>query len=577
MKTKISVKIFLLIMLAFIMILAVSTKINIQNRIDSTNHYLLQRIIDFDDLDNLQQQLGIEYNHYPQYDEVIQKINSIDYISENNNLYQCLFQQDDKVVKWFSLSPYLDNYIHIYDDSSIYISIADLSLSQRQSLKTYLMQKLTDYSYSIPGEAEVKYVLDDEQLIYLQWGEDSYGQLDQHQIQSASVDQFCIDGEKSIQSQYDSQLFLSQQKDLEHVLQLKHHGYMTAYYTSYHGHYYYIGMTGLTDWEDQDQDLYAVVIGMEDQAHIDSLMARQYFEENWGLFLGAFCIVICISLLVSWTISRPIQALEKVALKIKNNQFDEEINIRSHDEIGSLAKSIQSMSSQLKNTMEQLNQEIEHVKKLEGLRKDFVNQFTHEMKTPLGIINGYSELIEEATSQEEREKYLSIIHRETERLNQLIQSMLSLSRLEAGKVELHQEEFDLENSVTEIVDEYEVLLMKKHIQVDIKVLHPMIQGDRKLLETVIHNFLSNALKHTPEQGHIYITINHGFSIINEGSHIDEEHLSDIWYTFVTHDHQGSGLGLAICQAILQLHHYDYGVQNVESGVEFYFSDLKYDC
>lgn len=575
MKTKISVKIFLLIMLAFIMILAVSAKMNIQNRIDSTNNYLLQRIIDFDDLDNLQQQLGIEYDHYPQYDEVMKKMNSIDYISENDNLYQCIIRQNDEVVRWLSPSPYLDNYIHIYDETSIYISIADLSLSQRQSLKTYLMQKLIDYSYSIPGEAEVKYVLDDEQLIYLQWGEDSYGQLGQHQVQSANVDQFYIDGEKTIQSQYDYELFLSQQADIKQILHSYAYGGMLRFHASYNGHYYYVGLTRLTDWE--DQDLYAVLIGVEDQAHIDRLMAQQYFEDNWGLFLGALVIVVCISLLVSWTISRPIKQLDKVALKIKNNQFDEEINIHSHDEIGSLAKSIQSMSSQLKNTMEQLNQEIEHVKKLEGLRKDFVNQFTHEMKTPLGIINGYSELIEEATSQEEREKYLSIIHRETERLNQLIQSMLSLSRLEAGKVELHQEEFDLENSVTEIVDEYEVLLMKKHIQVDIKVLHPMIQGDRKLLETVIHNFLSNALKHTPEQGHIYITIDHGFSIINEGSHIDEEYLSDIWYTFVTHDHQGSGLGLAICQAILQLHHYDYGVQNVESGVEFYFSDLKYDC
>lgn len=575
MKTKISVKIFLLIMLAFIMILAVSTKINIQNRIDSTNHYLLQRIIDFDDLDNLQQQLGIEYDHYPQYDEVMKKMNSIDYISENDNLYQCIIRQNDEVVRWLSPSPYLDNYIHIYDETSIYISIADLSIEQRQSLKTYLMQKLTDYSYSIPGEAEVKYVLDDEQLIYLQWGEDSYGQLGQHQVQSANVNQFYIDGEKTIQSQYDYELFLSQQADIKQILHSYAYGGMLRFHASYNGHYYYVGLTRLTDWE--DQDLYAVLIGVEDQAHIDRLMAQQYFEDNWGLFLGALVIVVCISLLVSWTISRPIKQLDKVALKIKNNQFDEEINIHSHDEIGSLAKSIQSMSSQLKNTMEQLNQEIEHVKKLEGLRKDFVNQFTHEMKTPLGIINGYSELIEEATSQEEREKYLSIIHREIERLNQLIQSMLSLSRLEAGKVELHQEEFDLENSVTEIVDEYEVLLMKKHIQVDIKVLHPMIQGDRKLLETVIHNFLSNALKHTPEQGHIYITIDHGFSIINEGSHIDEEHLSDIWYTFVTHDHQGSGLGLAICQAILQLHHYDYGVKNVESGVEFYFSDLKYDC
>lgn len=575
MKTKISVKIFLLIMLAFIMILAVSAKMNIQNRIDSTNHYLLQRIIDFDDLDNLQQQLGIEYDHYPQYDEVIQKMNSIDYISENDNLYQCIIRQNDEVVRWLSPSPYLDNYIHIYDETSIYISIADLSIEQRQSLKTYLMQKLTDYSYSIPGEAEVKYVLDDEQLIYLQWGEDSYGQLGQHQVQSANVNQFYIDGEKTIQSQYDYELFLSQQADIKQILHSYAYGGMLRFHASYNGHYYYVGLTRLTDWE--DQDLYAVLIGVEDQAHIDRLMAQQYFEDNWGLFLGALVIVVCISLLVSWTTSRPIKQLDKVALKIKNNQFDEEINIHSHDEIGSLAKSIQSMSSQLKNTMEQLNQEIEHVKKLEGLRKDFVNQFTHEMKTPLGIINGYSELIEEATSQEEREKYLSIIHRETERLNQLIQSMLSLSRLEAGKVELHQEEFDLENSVTEIVDEYEVLLMKKHIQVDIKVLHPMIQGDRKLLETVIHNFLSNALKHTPEQGHIYITIDYGFSIINEGSHIDEEHLSDIWYTFVTHDHQGSGLGLAICQAILQLHHYDYGVQNVESGVEFYFSDSKYDC
>lgn len=562
-------------MLAFIMILAVSAKMNIQNRIDSTNHYLLQRIIDFDDLDNLQQQLGIEYDHYPQYDEVMKKMNSIDYISENDNLYQCIIRQNDEVVRWLSPSPYLDNYIHIYDETSIYISIADLSIEQRQSLKTYLMQKLTDYRYSIPGEAEVKYVLDDEQLIYLQWGEDSYGQLNQHQIQSANVNQFYIDGEKTIQSQYDYELFLSQQADIKQILHSYAYGGMLRFHASYNGHYYYVGLTRLTDWE--DQDLYAVLIGVEDQAHIDRLMAQQYFEDNWGLFLGALVIVVCISLLVSWTISRPIKQLDKVALKIKNNQFDEEINIHSHDEIGSLAKSIQSMSSQLKNTMEQLNQEIEHVKKLEGLKKDFVNQFTHEMKTPLGIINGYSELIEEATSQEEREKYLSIIHRETERLNQLIQSMLSLSRLEAGKVELHQEEFDLENSVTEIVDEYEVLLMKKHIQVDIKVLHPMIQGDRKLLETVIHNFLSNALKHTPEQGHIYITIDHGFSIINEGSHIDEEHLSDIWYTFVTHDHQGSGLGLAICQAILQLHHYDYGVKNVESGVEFYFSDSKYDC
>ncbi len=305
-------------------------------------------------------------------------------------------------------------------------------------------------------------------------------------------------------------------------------------------------------------------------------LQQKYFNEWFGFYVLLVFIIFAISWFLAHMFTRRIKKIDIVTQQITDNHFDIQLKEKPKDELGNLSKNINHMSHQLKQTIQQLNDEIEHVKKLESLRKDFINQFTHEMKTPLGIINGYGELIEEAESDEEREKYIAIIHRETKRINQLIQSMLSLSRLEAGKVEMNIEEFDLEDSVTEIIDEYEVLFMKKNIVVKVNNIQSRVKGDKKLLETVIHNFLSNAIKHTPDNGQIEVTIDKGYAVYNSGSLIDEEDIEDIWYTFVTHDHQGSGLGLAICQSILEMHGYDYGVKNLEAGVQFYFQ-MKEEC
>ena len=259
----------------------------------------------------------------------------------------------------------------------------------------------------------------------------------------------------------------------------------------------------------------------------------------------AFVIAVFISLILSYMISKPIRKVEQAALKIANQEFDDAIVIKSKDEIGSLAHSIDLMRKQLKENIVQLHLEIDKVKELESLRKDFINQFTHEMKTPLGIINGYSELIDETDNNEEREKYLDIINRETARINALIQSMLSLSRLEAGKVELKKQKFDLEDIVTEIIDEYEILFMKKNIHVVVHKKDSIIYADCQLIETVLHNFISNAIKHTYQNGNIIINIDNGVSVYNDGDLILEDRLGQIWYTFVTHDKEGSGLGLAI--------------------------------
>ena len=299
-------------------------------------------------------------------------------------------------------------------------------------------------------------------------------------------------------------------------------------------------------------------------------VANKIFELKGFVYLSAFITVIFVSLLISYMLTRRIKKIEKTTHLIADNQFDLTLKEKPRDELGDLSHSINIMSQKLKHTMEQLSQEIERVKQLESLRKEFINQFTHEMKTPLGIINGYSELLDEAQSDEEKEKYIHLINKETEKINKLIKSMLDLSRLEANKFELQLEDIDLEDIVTEIVDEYEVLLMKKEAKVNVSAFKTHIQADKELIKTVIRNFMSNAVKHVHEKGHINICIDEGVKIYNEGEHIPDENLDTIWYTFVTHDQQGSGLGLAICQSILELHDFEYGVMNKDDGVEFYF-------
>ena len=288
------------------------------------------------------------------------------------------------------------------------------------------------------------------------------------------------------------------------------------------------------------------------------------------VYILAFMMTLFISIIISYMLTRRIKKIDQSTQQITNNNFNIKLNEKPNDELGTLSKNINIMSQQLKSTIEQLNQEIAKVKELESLRKDFVNQFTHEMKTPLGIINGYSELIDETDNEEDINRYLDIIHKETTKINQLIQSMLNLSRLESGKVELHRENIDLEDLVTEIIDEYEILLMKKNVKIQMNVIDKNINADKKQLSIVIHNFINNAIKHVAINGRIVIKINKGLYVYNDGEKILADQLNHIWYTFVTYDQQGSGLGLAICKSILELHEFNVGVENKDNGVEFYF-------
>lgn len=298
-------------------------------------------------------------------------------------------------------------------------------------------------------------------------------------------------------------------------------------------------------------------------------ITQQVIYSKMIIYIISFIVCIMISLLISYILTRRIKKMSQATLSIANNDFDIHLNEKSKDELGVLSHNINQMSQQLKTTIQQLNDEIEYVKKLEGMRKEFIANFTHEIKTPLSIINGYIELIEAGKDDDKKQQYLSAIHQEIEHINQLIMAMLDLSRLESGKVELHKEDIDLEDLLMSIVETFAPILKKKHIHVVMEDEFPHIQGDIKELQTVFQNFMSNAIKHTSQNGHIYIKYHQGIlSFENEGKPLSHEQKETIWDTYVSSDRQGTGLGLAICRSILELHGFQYDVCNSEKGVEF---------
>ncbi len=300
-----------------------------------------------------------------------------------------------------------------------------------------------------------------------------------------------------------------------------------------------------------------------------SMLLHTVLSHKGIVFFTSFVFVLLICFALASTLSKRIKEIEKGTKRIAQNDFNIQLKETPNDELGMLSQSINQMSQQLKETIFHLNKEIDKVKKLESIKQEFITNFTHEIKTPLGIIDGYIELIETTDNENKKEQYLKTIEQEVSRINELVMAMLNLSRLESGKVELKIEEIDLDDVVISTIDAFISLIQKKDIHVIVNGTTDTIQVDLFEFQIVIKNFLSNAIKHTPKQGNIYITYDdESFSIENEGSFLTEQQMESIWDTYVSSDREGTGLGLAICKSILELHHFSYEVQNTERGVCF---------
>ena len=266
------------------------------------------------------------------------------------------------------------------------------------------------------------------------------------------------------------------------------------------------------------------------------------------------------------------------------------------DEINNLGKSINVMSSKLEKTIKQLRstnieleRDIEEKSKLDEMRKSFISDVSHELKTPIALIQGYSEgLLENVNTDEESRKfYAEVILDETNKMDKLVKQLLELMKLEYGKREFNDKEFNIVELEKEVIRKSKVMLQEKEVEVELESLEEInVIADDFYIEQVITNYVTNAIKHVEEKdGKKKIIITNyvdveknkvRVKVYNTGENIDEEDLVRVWNRFYKVDESrnradgGTGIGLSFVKAIMTNYKNEYGVVNKENGVEFYF-------
>lgn len=216
----------------------------------------------------------------------------------------------------------------------------------------------------------------------------------------------------------------------------------------------------------------------------------------------------------------------------------------------------------------------------ETARQDLITAVAHEIKTPLGIVRNFCEGLQENINESKRDHYIDIIFEEARRLDEMLSDMVSLSELESG-VALSWQTHSVRQIAEQVLARYQEALTHKGIAAEIVSSGSCaISCDKKLMEQVISNFLSNAVRHTGNNGEIRITVTDKggesfFAIENSGPQIPADKIIHIWDPYYKTDvarsnPKGTGLGLSIAKTILTAHGFRYGVENTKSGVRFWF-------
>lgn len=318
-----------------------------------------------------------------------------------------------------------------------------------------------------------------------------------------------------------------------------------------------------------------------------------------SFYMFTCIMVILIGIVLAYFFSRrftePIIELNEIADKMSHLDFSRKYQADNQDEIGELGRSINYMSEKLEKTIESLNDknadlmdDIEKKEKVDRARKKFISSVSHELKTPITLIQGYSEAIKEKinTSPEQMEYYCDVIINESERMNHLVLNLLKLSKLDMGSETLHEKVFDLSGLVDDVLYKYHLVIKDKKIKIDIdKEDIVFVKADRHKIEQVIMNLVSNSINYLDANNKIAVRIIemdrvNRLSIYNTCDEIPEDALEYIFDSFYRVDDSGSrkfggtGLGLSIVKSILELHDLKYDLRNVRNGVEFYVDFQK---
>lgn len=307
--------------------------------------------------------------------------------------------------------------------------------------------------------------------------------------------------------------------------------------------------------------------------------------------------IIVILLGSIWTVyysrrfTRPILELSDIAQAMAHLDFSKRAQHTGGDEIGALGKSLNYLSKQLESAIDELNiknrqlqADIKRERELDQMRKEFVSNVSHELKTPLALILGYAEGLRENVNADEENKnfYCEVIIDEACKMDKLVKDLLNLAQLEFSGLQLQKSRFNLADLLAQVLRKYQSIFNEQGIRL-MTGYEPVLAvcADETKIEQVLVNFINNALQHVNEQKLISLQVQSladkfRVFVVNSGGQIPAASLEKIWTSFYKADPAraredgGVGLGLAIVRAIQERHGNLFGTENTEEGVSFWF-------
>ena len=279
-----------------------------------------------------------------------------------------------------------------------------------------------------------------------------------------------------------------------------------------------------------------------------------------------------------------------IAKRMSNLDFNAKYKVESNDEIGELGRSINLLSekledtiSELKSANNQLQTDIEQKVHVDEMRKEFLSHVSHELKTPIALIQGYAEGLKENISDDPESKdfYCEVIMDEADRMNTMVKKLLALNELEFGMDKINFERFDIVELMKNVNASSNILLQQNEIDFCFDIESPVfVWADEFLIEEVYRNYLTNAIHYATNNKKVCVTTEQRenvlrINVFNEGDEIPDEELEKIWIKFYkvdkarTREYGGSGIGLSIVAATMKLHGRKYGVYNTENGAVSY--------
>ncbi len=308
--------------------------------------------------------------------------------------------------------------------------------------------------------------------------------------------------------------------------------------------------------------------------------------------IGAIIASGLLGLWLSSRITKPILELAKISERMKHLDFNAKYTGNDKTEIAVLGRNINELSetlemtiSELKTANNELLKDIEKKEQIDEMRKEFLSNVSHELKTPIALIQGYAEGLKEGVNDdaESREFYCDVIMDEASKMNTMVKKLLTLNQLEFGNEIVNMERFDIAALIRNYVASSEILIRQKGISVRMPDCGPVyVWGDEFRVEEVFMNYFTNAMNYALGDKIIDIRIQeeeHSIkvSVYNTGNPIPEDSVDHIWEKFYkvdkarTREYGGSGIGLSIVKVIMESMNQRYGVVNYDDGVEFWFT------